>query len=463
MKQTIFFVLVAAFFSGCSMAPLYEKPHAPVPPQWPSGEAYQENVGVANASETAWQDFFADGKLKKIIEIALQNNRDLRLAALNAERVRALYGIQRAELYPSINGAGAYSEQRIPADLSSGGQAVTQRQYSVSLGMSSWEVDFFGRIRSLKDQALEEYLATKEAGRSAQISLVSAVANSYLVLAADREVLKLARSTLETQQGAYNLIKRRYEVGIAAEIDLRRAQTQVDTARVNVARCLHQMATDENTLNFLMGTPAPKNLLATNLSDAALPGKICAGISSETLLLRPDIMAAEHRLKGANARIGAARAALFPRISLTTSVGTASSDLSGLFGNGSGTWTFSPQIIAPIFDARLWSAYDAAKTEKAIALTQYEKTIQKAFREVADILAIQGTIDEQISAQESLVQSVAETFRIATALYKKGVDSYLGVLDAQRSLYGAQQGLIMLRLSKVTNLVNLYAVLGGGD
>jgi len=462
MIKTLSIILgVLLFVSGCSFVPPYGSPQAPIPAEWPKGEAYKENSGVSDAGKIRWQDFFTDENIRQVIETALQNNRDLRISALNAEMARALYGIQRSELYPSVSGAGTMSKQRTPADLSSSGQARTEEKYSVSLGIAYWEIDFFGRIRSLKDKALEQYLATEEARRSAQILLVSSVANAYLALAADREVLNLAKSTLASQQNAYRLIKRRCEVGIAPEIDLHRVQTQVDTAKRDVFFYTHQTAADENALNLLLGAPVPA-FPAKGLSGISQPGEISAGISSEVLLLRPDIMAAEHRLKGANAQIGAARAALFPRIALTTSIGTASSDLSGLFGSGSGTWAFVPQIAAPIFDARLWSAYDAAKVEREIALAQYEKAIQTAFREVADALSVSGTIDGQIAAQQSMVQALSETYRIATALYDKGMDSYLGVLDAQQSLFRAQQALVMLRLSKLANHVRLYAVLGGG-
>jgi len=458
-------VAVLIFVSGCSFVPFYERPAPPIPGQWPEGPAYGKSKGSAHRSATGeipWQDFFGDQKLRQVIETALLNNRDLRLAVLHVEKARALYRIQRSEVYPSLSAGGSGSAQRLPADLSSGGKSDTKEQYGISAGVTSWELDFFGRIRSLSDKAVEEYMATVEARRSAQILLVSAVANAWLGLAADREVLRLAQSTLASQQNAYRLIKRRCEVGVSPELDLRRAQTQVDTARGDVLRYMQQTATSENALNLLTGAPVPAELLPENLSGIVSFGEISAGISSEVLLQRPDIMAAEHRLKGANAQIGAARAALFPRIALTTTVGTASAELSGLFASGSGTWLFAPQITAPIFDVRLWSAYDAAKVEREIARTQYEKAIQTAFREVADALAVKGMADERLAAQQSLVQAVSETHRIATSLYEKGMDSYLGVLDAQRSLYAAQQGLVMLRLSKFANQVNLYAVLGGG-
>ena len=415
------------------------------------------------APELPWREFFADERLQKIIGIALDNNRDLRVAALNVERARALYGIQRAGLLPSVNAVGMMSKQLIPADLSTTGYAMTAEQYSVNLGITSWEIDFFGRIRSLKDQALEEYLATDDARRSAQISLVSAVAQAYLTLTADREALKLVASTLETQEASYKLIRKRQDVGLASGLDLLRAQSQVDTARGDVARYTQLTAQDENALNLLAGSPLPQELLTSDLGSVNPPKEISPGLSSELLLRRPDVLAAEHQLKADNANIGAARAAFFPRISLTSVIGTASADLSGLFKAGQGTWLFAPQIMMPIFDARTWSAYDVTKVEKEISVAQYEKVIQTAFREVADALAVRGTVNQQIAAQQSLVDAVAETYRLSQMRYTRGIDSYLSVLDAQRSLYGAQQGLIILRLARINNTVTLYKVLGGGE
>ena len=469
MNRHLFFLLlgIALVLGGCTLAPKYTRPEAPISADWPTGAAYRETKampGTPTATELQWREFFADERLQQIIDTALKNNRDLRLAALNVERARALYGIQRAELFPSVNAVGSGSKQRVPADLSATGKEMTTEQYSVNLGIISWEIDFFGRIRSLKDRALEEYLSTEQARRSAQILLVSAVANAYLTLAADREHLKLAESTLETQETAHHLIRRRYEVGLASELDLRQAQTQVDTARGDIARFMQLVAQDENALNVLVGSPSPmpNEILPEDLASVKPPKQISPGMPSEVLLRRPDILAGEHRLKGANANIGAARAALFPRIALTTAFGTASSELSGLFKAGSGMWSFTPQIVMPIFDARLWSAYDATNVEKEIALTQYEKAIQTAFREVADALAVCGTVDQQVSAQQSLMDAVAETYRLSNVRYTKGIDSYLGVLDAQRSLYAAEQGLIAIRLARLANQVRLYAVLGGG-
>ena len=468
MNRNWFLLLgvIVALLGACTLAPEYTRPASPVPADWPTGAAYQETKSAASAptvSALPWREFFTDERLQKIIETALNNNRDLRLAALNVEKARALYGIQRAELLPSVNAVGMMRKERVPADLSTTGSAMTAEQYGVNLGITSWEIDFFGRIRSLKDRALEEYLATDQARRSAQILLVSAVANAYLTLVADREKLKLVASTLETQEATYALIRKRYDVGLTSELDLRRAQSQVDTARGDVARYTQLAAQDENALNLLVGSPMPPAPLPSELVSVSPPKEISPGLSSELLLQRPDVLAAEHQLKAANANIGAARAAFFPRISLTTAIGTASADLSGLFKGGSGTWNFAPQIIIPIFDARTWSAYDVTKVEREISVAQYEKAIQTAFREVADALAVGGTVNQQVAAQQSLVDAVAETYRFSNARYTKGIDSYLSVLDAQRSLYSAQQGLISLRLARLANLVTLYKVLGGGS
>ena len=464
-KKSIIFLGAVLILGGCTMAPTYNRPSAPVPEEWPQGPAYTEARAAQSAPVVrtlSRQEFFADEQLQALIELALENNRDLRLAALNVERARALYGIQKSELFPVLNAVGAGGKERRSADLISPGEPRTVEQYSAGLGIAAWEIDFFGRIRSLKDQALEEYLATDEARRSAQIALVAEVASAYLTLGADRENLELARFTLDTQQAAYDLVKRQYEVGVATELDLRQAQIPVDSARADVARFTRTVAQDQNALNLLTGSSVPEDKLPADLESIEPPKEIFSGLPSAALLNRPDIIAAEHRLKGAYAFIGAARAAFFPRISLTTSIGTASDELSGLFGNHTGTWRFAPQITVPVFDARTWAAYRVSKAEREILLTRYEKAIQTAFREVADALAVQGTLDQQLAAQQSLTNAVAETYRLADMRYAKGIDSYLGVLDAQRSLYSAQQVLISLRLVRLVNQVRLYAVLGGG-
>ena len=468
MRRKMLLILgVFVCLTGCTLVPQYTRPEAPIPAGWPTGPAYKgviEGQTGPAAGDIGWREFYVDEKLQKVIRIALNNNRDLRVATLNIEKARALYRIQRAELFPVVNATGSLIEQRIPADISTeSGEAMNSKQYSVNLGVSSWELDFFGRIRSLKDRVLEQYLATERARHSAQISLVAEIANAYLTLAADRENLKLTQSTLDTQQATYKLIQRRFDVGASSELDLRQAQTRLDAARVDIARYTRQTALDENALNLLVGSSVPVELLSSKLNEVTALKGISPGLSSEALLRRPDILQAENQLKAANANIGAARAAFFPRITLTGSIGTTSDELSGLFKSGSNAWTFTPQITMPIFDTRIWSALKTIKVEREIALAQYEKAIQTAFREVADALAQRGTVGDQIAAQESLVQASANAYRLSNARYTKGIDSYLIVLDSQRSLYAAQQGLIAFRLSRLTNLVTFYKVLGGGS
>jgi outer membrane protein, multidrug efflux system len=465
-KNLLLPACLAVLLAGCSLEPTYTRPEAPVPAGWPEGPAYRESVtapGAPAAADLGWREFFPDRKLQEIIEIALNNNRDLRLAALNVERARGIYGIGRGELFPTIDAVGSERKQRAPASTFGGdGGAITTTRYDVNLGVPSWEIDFFGRIRSLEDQALEEYLATEQARRSARILIVSDVANAYLVLAADQENLRLSESTLETQQATYDLVRRRYQLGLVSELDLRRAQSSVDQARASAARFVQLVAQDENALDLLVGAKVPSDLLPEGLESVLPPREISAGLPSEVLLRRPDILAAEHRLKGANANIGAARAAFFPRISLTAAFGTASGELSGLFGAGSSAWTFAPVAVMPIFDARTWPALTVSRVDREIAVAQYQRAIQSAFREVADALAARGTVNRQIAALQSLVDANERTYRLSTVRFEKGIDDNLGVRDAQRSLFAAQRALIEVRLAAIANQVRLYAALGGG-
>jgi multidrug efflux system outer membrane protein len=464
-KMLCWGILAALLGAGCTLAPEYTRPAAPVPEAWPEGPAYSGGTAAAAtraAADLPWRQFFTDPRLRAVIAAALENNRDLRLAALNVERARAYYRIQRADLLPKVDATGSFYQERLPADLSSQGQSTTVEEYSVNLGVSAWEIDFFGRLRSLERAALEEYLATEEAERAARILLIAETANGWLTLAADREKLELARSTLDTQQATYELIRRRYDVGLAQELDLRRAQTQVDAARVDVARFTQVVAQDQNALALLVGAPVESPLWADEIGRVERPVDLAVDTSSEVLLRRPDVLAAERRLKAANANIGAARAALFPRISLTTAFGTASAELSDLFAAGQDTWNFAPHIGIPIFDPRTWAALDVAKVEREMLLTQYEKAIQTAFREVADALAQRGNVVGQLEAQRSLVEASSEAHRLSDLRYTKGIDSYLSVLEAQRSLYAARQGLITVRLADLAARVNLYAALGGG-
>ncbi len=467
VRTSLLFSMVLLMLSGCaSMAPEYARPKAPVPSEWPSGPAYKDSAATSAYKAVAdikWQEFFINKQLQKLIALALENNRDLRIAALNIERSQALYRIQRADLFPTVIGAGTVIEERVAADLSTTGQSMTVHQYSVDLGFSAYELDLFGRVRSLKAQALEQFFATEEARRSTQISLVSEVASNYLTLASDKERLKIAQDTFESQQSSYNLIKRRFEAGASSELDLRQAQTSVDSARVDIARFTSQVAQDENALALVIGSPVPADLLPSGLGEITALKELSAGLPSDVLQRRPDIMQSEHLLKAANADIGAARAAFFPSITLTTSIGLSSDQLSGLFKGGAGAWSFAPQIAMPIFDAgRNRANLKVTEVDREIFLAQYEKAVQSAFREVADALAQRGTLGDQMEAQQSLTDATAASYRLSEARYVNGIESYLNVLDSQRSLYSAQQGLITVRLSRLVNLVTLYKVLGGG-
>jgi multidrug efflux system outer membrane protein len=400
-----------------------------------------------------------------LISLALENNRDLRVALLGIERSLAQFQIKRAALLPETDATASATYQRQAEDLSGTGHPRDSHQYTVGLGVSSYELDLFGRVRSLKDQALEQYLATEQARRSVQITLVSQVGATWLTLAADRERLQLAKETLANQQSSYQLTKSRFEAGISSALDLNQARTIVEAARVDIARYTTLVAQDENALSLVVGSKVEPDLTPRSLSEALTALKdLAPGLPSDVLLRRPDILQAENLLKGANANIGAARAAFFPRITLVSSIGFGSNDLAGLFNAGSFAWKFAPQVTLPIFDAGSNKANLAqAEVDRDIAISQYEKAIQTAFREVADALAQRGTIDEQLAAQQSLMDATAESFKLSRARYDKGIDSYLSVLDSQRTLYTAQQNLIGARLTRLTNLVTLYKVLGGGS
>lgn len=466
MRKTLLCLAAAAALTGCSLIPTYERPAALVDAAYPQGDAYRGSAGdaqVAPAVELGWRDYFADPRLRRLIEVSLENNRDLRVAALNVEAYRAQYRIQRADLFPEVGATGQGTRQRVPADLSTTGQRVISSQYGVSLGTTAWEIDLFGRLRSLSDAALQQYFASEEARRSTQIALVASVANAYLTMRADEAQLQVTRDTLGTYERTYNLTRRSFEEGVASRLDLRQSQTQVENARASLARYTRLVAQDANALTLLLGTAMPADLPEGLSLYQKLVADVPAGMPSDLLQNRPDILAAEHRLLSANADIGAARAAFFPRITLTASGGTASRQLSGLFDAGSGTWLFSPQITLPIFTAgSLRASLDYAKVQKDINVATYERTVQSAFREVSDGLAARGTYTDQLQAQQRLVEASQDYFRLAEGRYRTGVDSYLTLLDAQRQLFNAQQALIDARFNQLTSEVNLYKALGGG-
>ena len=456
----------ALLMSGCTMIPPYERPAPPVPEAWMEEAPPKMDPARPDAPAAAdlrWQDFFVDARLRSVVDLALANNRDLRVAVLNVEKARALYRIQRAELNPTVGVQVAGERYRVPEKMGDNGKASMVADYSVNVGLASWELDLFGRIRSLNARSLEQYLATEEARRAAQTSLVAGVAGTYLALAADGENLRLARETLEAQKSSYELIRQTRDAGMASDLDLRQSESQVETARVNVAAYTGAVALDRNALQLLVGSPVAPELLPERFGGVTDPKGVSAGLPSDVLLRRPDILAAEHQLRSANANIGAARAAFFPRISLTATFGTLSPDLSGLFAAGTRTWSFAPQILAPLFaSGSLFANLKVSKVDREIAVAQYEKAIQVAFAEVSDALTLRTTLVAQREAQEALVVALQETWRLSDARYQAGIDGYLGVLVAQQALYAAQRGEVGVRLAEQANLVTLYKVLGGG-
>jgi multidrug efflux system outer membrane protein len=469
MLNRSFLMALAAstMLAGCTMIPDYDRPAAPVSGTWPEGPAYgplQAGTDM-RASQIAWQDFFLSPQLQYVIRTALDNNRDLRIAALNIEAARAAYRVQRADLIPSLNATAAGNRQGVPEAASLTGSDTITSQYSANIGTTAFELDLFGRLRSLNQRALEQYFATEEARTATRISLIAETANAYLALQADRKLLQLTNDTLAAQQESYNVIKQSFDMGIGSQLDVAQAATQVETARANQAQYLRRVAQDKNALTLLMGTTIDDAVLeAEGLDTVAMKPDLPVGLSSEVLLDRPDIRQAEHELKAANANIGAARAAFFPTISLTGAAGLASESLSDLFSSGAGlAWSFIPQITLPIFEGgRNLANLDSAKANEKIAIARYEKAIQVAFREVSDELAARGTYTNQWNAQKALVAASQKSYDLSNARYKQGIDSHLNVLDAQRQLYIAQQNEIAVQQQRLSNLVTLYKVLGGG-
>lgn len=453
--------LLPVFAGGCTMAPKYTQPAPPLPAEWTSGGVMKSTPG---AKTQDWRQILADEPMKRLVELALINNRDLRVAALKIEKAQAQYQIQRADLFPKIDATAGANNQRTPAKLSSTGKASTSHTYSVGLGFSAFELDLFGRIQSLKDEALEKFLATEASRRSVELSLVAEVATAYLTLAADREQLSLAKEILETELASLEIVQQRFSFGVANELDLSRAQTTVDTAKVQMAKYASQVTQDENLLSVLVGMPLSAELLpAKSLADVAPLNPVPAGLPSEVLTRRPDVLAAEHQLKAANADIGAARARYFPSIGITANYGFASNEVNDLFKAASGMWAFSPQLTLPIFHAgAIRAGVKASEAERDIMLAQYEKAVQTAFREVSDCLAQSASLEGQVAAQTSLVKASGKSYELSTLRYESGVDSYLSKLDAQRSYATSRQGLIATRLSRLANTMTLYKALGGG-
>lgn len=469
--------LAALLLAGCSLVPDYIRPGSPVPEAWPSGPAYRTPPAAAaaaadpvrSADAIGWREFLRDPALQRLVEIALTNNRDLRIAALNVEIAQANYRAQRGDLFPAISASGSGGWSRTPAATTALGESrgktagVTSRSYSAGIGFTSYEIDLFGRLRAQTQQTFEQYLGYEETRRSTQISLIAQVVNAHLTLVADQELLELTRQTLASQEESFRLTQMKYDRGSETELTLEQARTAVDTARANLAEYTRSVAQDENALALLLGQPVPKDLPRTSLDDNAALAELPAGLPSEVLLRRPDVMAAEHNLIAANANIGAARAAFFPSVTLTANAGSASTSIQRLFAPGSSSWSFAPSINIPLFSGGTNEAnLDRAKAERNVYVATYEQTIQTAFKEVANALAARGTYDDQIAATQSLVDSYRRSYRLSEMRFRLGSGDYLSTLDAQRSLYSAQQSLISLRAARAQNLVTLYKVLGGG-
>jgi outer membrane protein, multidrug efflux system len=443
----------ALVLAGCSMMPTYERPALPVADAFPYPAAQEGTPAAA----LPWQDFFTDERLRTLIATALRNNRDLRVAALNIAQARAQYDIRNADRLPTVAGTGSAS--RAPNPLN-GDQATTLQ---ANVAFSAWEIDLFGRIASLSEAALAQYLATTEGRSAAQMALVASVASTWVSLAADEELLALTRQTIVTREESLRLTRLRFENGASSEIDFRLAQSLYETARATLAQLQRQRANDLNALALLVGEPVSPQYEVGLTTEAVNLPDVPAGVASDVLVRRPDVRQAEQLLLAANANIGAARAAFFPRITLTAGIGTASSDLAGLFQGGSWGFTVAPSLVQPIFDAgRNRAGLASAEVSRDIAVAQYERAIQQAFREVADALAGRATFGEQVRAQGAVVEAEAVRFRLARLRYENGVASYLDLLDAQRSLFTAQQGLVQARLARLQNQVQLYRSLGGG-
>jgi multidrug efflux system outer membrane protein len=497
-NQTLLGAWLIVHLAGCTLEPHYQRPQPAVTPQWPAvpqppatpaGDTAGSVAEAApdasqrSAAQIGWREFFTDPKLQTLIEQALQHNYDAQIATLNIAAARAQYQIQRAQLFPAISASAFEEIEKFPAavaPIASGGtgaggtagvggigatsSAAEFRFFDAGVGFTSYELDLFGRIRSLNHAKLQQYLGFVETRRSTQISVIAEVANAYLTWLADSKLLRITEETLNSQQQSLDLIRLSFEGGVATALDLHQAETTVASAQANLAQYRRQVAQDQNALVVLLGAPLLSDFVAdVELDEESLLTDLPAGVPSGVLVQRPDILAAEHNLVAANANIGAARAAFFPSILLTGSYGTASTQLSGLFKQGSTAWTFSPQISLPIFAGGAnVASLDLAKVQKNILVVQYQQAIQSGFREVADALAGRATLDSQVAADTALVEASSETFRLSNMRFTGGVDSYLGVLDSQRLLYTAQQSLVSVKLARLQNLVNLYKALGGG-
>lgn len=451
--------LVAALaLTGCvNLAPDYERPAAPVEQAWPQGEAYQQSE-LRREALPEWQAFYRDARLQQVITTALENNRDLRISALNVEKARALYGVQRAELFPTVAATANNAVQR-----ARGGS--TAHTYTAQVAMTSYELDFFGRVRNLNEQALQSYLQSEDARRSAQSSLIAQIASTWLTLGADRAQLKLQQEVLASQEESFRLVEESYKYGAASQLDFEQARTTVASARAQIASYIRAVAQDRNALELLVGTKVDDALLPETIAlDATLPASLPKGVPSEVLLNRPDVQSAERGMISANANIGVARAAFFPSVTLTAGIGTTGAHhIDSLFSAGTGIWSFTPNVSLPIFTGGAnRSNLLAAEASQKIAAATYEKTIQTAFREVADALATEGTVERELAARRDYADAAGKAYELSDSRYKHGAAAFTEVLEMQRAKVAADQQLIVAQLSRAASLVTLYKVLGGG-
>ena len=464
IKKIVLGVAAAAALSACSMAPKYAQPQVETG-SFPAVSGSLNPTGQVAATRLGWQDYFADARLQALMALALENNRDLRVAALNVEAVRAQYAIARADRLPALGATGTGNKGRVAQDLSGAvGQSYITESYTAGLGIAAFELDLFGRVKSLSDNALNQYFAQTQNRDAAQISLIATVAKAYFAERSAQERMDLAARVLKSREESKKLTDLKFKSGVISAIDVRVAETQIETARADYAVAEQARTQARTALALLIGQPLPDNLPAGASLDAQfVNAELPVGLPSEILYQRPDVRAAEFALKGANANIGAARAAFFPRITLTGSIGSGSTELSGLFTGGNSTWSFMPQISLPIFTwGQNKANLDLATVRKNIAVAQYEQTVQAAFKDVADALSARGTLQRQYQAQQNSARAQADRYRLVNMRFSHGISSSLELLDAERDSYSAQQALLATRQTLLENRADVYKVLGGG-
>ncbi len=462
MKRPISLAL-CVLLGACNLDPAYNRPAPPVPASFPQGPSYAPPAAGPEAATVGWQAFFTDPDLKAVIEMALANNRDLRVAVANIQSAQGQVAVQRAALFPAVTGTAGATYEQTPNTFVPGGGSLKLNLYSAAIGFSNWEIDLFGHTRSLTRAAYDQFLAEEDNRRAVQVSLIAQTASAWFTYASDKDLLAVARETLAAQQDSLDLTRARFNGGVASELDVHQAETGVESARSDVASFTTNLAQAKNALDLLVGAQVPEARLPKTLPAGGV-GEVQSGLGSEVLLKRPDVLQAEHQLLSANANIGAARAAFFPQISLTANAGQEAAGLDKLFASASRTWLFEPNLAVPIFEGgRNIANLKVAKAQRDAAVAQYEQAIQSAFRDVSDALARQGTIGEQLAAQQALVGAASQTLTLTNARYERGIDPYLNVLIAQRTLYTAQQTLIGVVLTRLTNSVSLYRALGGGQ